>query len=50
MQWGMQYTLGTQYAVGMQYTVDMQYTVGVSAKRSTHTVYLANMGGGDCYL
>ena len=39
MQWG------TQYAVGMQYTVGKQYTVGVSAKRSTHTVDLANMGG-----
>ena len=34
--------LGTQYAVGMQYAV--------GAKKSTHTVYLANMGGGDCYL
>ena len=34
MQWGMQYAVGTQY------------TVGVSAKRSTHTVYLPNMGGG----
>ena len=34
-----------RYAVG-----SMQYTVGVSAKRSTHTVDLANMGGGDCYL
>ena len=44
MQWGM------QYAVGMQYIVGMQYAVGVSAKRSTHTVDLANMGGGDCYL
>ena len=44
MQWGTQFTVGTQYAVGMQ------YTVGVSAKRSTHTVDLANMGGGDCYL
>ena len=44
MQWGM------QYAVGMQYTVRMQYTVGVSAKRSTHTVDLANMDGGDRYL
>ena len=40
----------TQYAVGMQYTVGMQYAVGVSAKRSTQTVDLANMGGGDCYL
>ena len=37
MQWGM------QYAVGMQYTVGTQYAVGVSAKRSTHTVDLANM-------
>ena len=27
-------------------TVDMQYAVGISAKRSTHTVDLANMGGG----
>ena len=30
--------------------VGMQYAVGVSAKRSTHTVDLANMGGGDRYL
>ena len=37
-------TVGTQYAVGAQYAVD------VSAKRSIHTVDLANMGGGDCYL
>ena len=37
-QWSMQYTVGTQYAVG------------VSGKRSTHTVDLANMGGGDRYL
>ena len=44
MQWGM------QYAVGKQYTVGTQYAVGVSAKRSTHTVDLANMGGGDHYL
>ena len=44
MQWG------TQYAVGMQYTVGTQYAVGVSAKRSTHTVDLAHMGGGDHYL
>ena len=34
MQWGMQYAVGTQYT-------------GVSAKSSTHTVDLANMGGGD---
>ena len=38
------------YAVGTQYTVGMQYAVGVSAKRSTHTVDLANIGGGDRYL
>ena len=34
---------------GMQYAVGMQYTVG-EVKRSTHTVYLANICGGDCYL
>ena len=39
-----------QYAVVTQYTVGTQYAVGVSAKRSTHTVDLANMGGEDCYL
>ena len=50
MQWGMQYAVGTQYTVGMQYTVGTQYAVGVSAKRSTHTVDLANMGGRDHYL
>ena len=38
------------YAVGMQYAVGTQYAVGVSAKRSTHTVDLANMGGGNHYL
>ena len=27
--------------------MSVQYTVGVSAKRSTGTVELANMGGGD---
>ena len=31
-------------------TVGAQYAVDVSAKRSIHTVDLANMGGGDCYL
>ena len=35
---------------GMQCAVGMQYAVGVSAKRSTHTVDLANMGGGDSYF
>ena len=44
MQWVM------QYAVGMQYTVGTQYAVGVSAKRSTHTMDLANMGRGDHYF
>ena len=47
MQWGTQYIVGMQYAVGTQYAVGMQYAVGVSAKRSIHTVDLANMGGGD---
>ena len=47
---GTQYVVGTQYTVGTQYAVGTQYTVGVSAKRSTHTVDLANMGGGDHYL
>ena len=34
----------------MQYAVGTQCAVGVSAKRSIHTVDLANMGGGDRYL
>ena len=42
MQKGQTHTAG--YAVGMQ------YAVGVSPKRSTHTMDLANMGGGDHYL
>ena len=50
MQWDTQYTVGTQYAVGMQYAVSTQYAVDVSAKWSTHTVDLANIGGEDCYL
>ena len=56
MQWGtqyavgMQYTVGMQYAVGTQYRVGMQYAVGVSTKRSTHTMDLANVRGGDHYL
>ena len=29
--------------------MNAQYAVGVSAKRSTDTVKLANMGGGDHY-
>ena len=33
------------YTVGMQYAVGTQYAVDVRAKRSTHTVDLANMGG-----
>ena len=39
---------GQNHTVG--YTVGMQYAVGVSAKRSTHTVDLENMGDGDHYL
>ena len=48
MQKGQTHAVG--YAVGMQYAVGTKYAVGVSAKRSTHTVDLGNMGGGDCYL
>ena len=48
MHKGQTHTVG--YAVGMQYAVGTQYAVGVSVKRSTHTVDLANMGGGDCCL
>ena len=48
MQKGQTHAVG--YAVGMQYTVGKQYAVDVGAKRSTHTVNLANMGGGDRYL
>ena len=48
MQKGQTHRVG--YTVGTQYAVDTQYTVDVGAKRSTHTVDLANMGGGDCYL
>ena len=38
------------HAVGAQYAVGTQCAVGVSAKRSTGTVDLANMGGGDHYI
>ena len=49
MQKGQTHAVG--YAVCSRYTVcSMQYAVGISAKRSTHTVDLANMGGGDRYL
>ena len=44
MEWVTQYTVGMQYTLGTQYAVGMQYAVGVSAKRSTHTVYIANIG------
>ena len=39
---------GQAHTVG--YTIGTQYAVGVSAKRSTHTVDLANIGGGDHYV
>ena len=39
---------GQTHAVG--YAVGIKYAVGVSAKRSTHRVDLANMRGGDRYL
>ena len=48
VQKGQTHTVG--YAVGVQYPVGTQYTVGLGAKRSTHTVDSANMGGGDHYL
>ena len=38
------------HTVGAQYAVGTQCAVGISAKRSTGTVDLANMGGGDCYF
>ena len=41
---------GQTHTVGMQYAVGTQCPVGVGAKRSTGTVDLANMGGGDRYL
>ena len=41
------YAVGAQYA---QYAVGKQYAVGLGAKRSTHTVDLANMDDGDRYL
>ena len=40
----------TPHAVCMQYAVGTQCAVGISAKRSTGTVELANIGGGDSYL
>ena len=45
-----EYTVCSRYTVWSRYAVGMQYAVGVSAKRSTHTVDLANMGSGDHYL
>ena len=39
---------GQTHRVG--YAVGMQYAVDVGAKRSIHTVDLANMGGEDRYL
>ena len=48
MQNGQTHAVG--YAVHSRYAACSRYTVGVSAKRSTHTVDLANICGGDCYL
>ena len=48
VQKGQTHTVG--YAVCTQCAVCMQYALGVSSKGSTHTVDLANMGGGDHYL
>ena len=44
------YTVHNRYAVHSRYAVGMQYAVGVSAKRSTHKMDLAYIGGGDHYL
>ena len=44
VRYAVRYTVHSRYAVGTQ------YTVSVSAKKSTHTVDLSNMGGGDRYL
>ena len=41
---------GQTHAVCSRYTICNRYAVGVSAKRSTHTVDLANMGGPLCEL
>ena len=51
-QWGTQYAVGMQYAVGVsaKRSNPTQCAVCVGAKRSTHTVDLANMGGGDHYI
>ena len=38
------------YAVCSRYAVHSGYAVGLSAKRSTHTIDLENMGGGGHYL
>ena len=38
------------HAVGAQYAVGTQCTVGVSVKRSTGTVELANTRGRDHYI
>ena len=45
MQWGMQYTVGVRSLY--HHAVD---AVGVSAKRSTDTVYSANKDGWGHYL
>ena len=34
----------------LPHTFGAQYAVGLSAKRSTYTMDLKNMGGGNCYL
>ena len=36
--------------LGHPHAVDTVDAVGIGAKRSTHTVYSANKGGGDHYL
>ena len=48
VRYAVRYAVCSRYAVG--YAVRSRYAVDVSAKRSTHTVDLANMAGGDRYL
>ena len=48
MQKGQTHAVG--YTLQSRYAVCSRYAVSVSADRSTHTVDLANMAGGNHYL
>ena len=43
-------TLAVGYTLRSRYAVHSRYALSVSAKRSTHTVDLANIPGGEHYL